>query len=153
VRLRSGADRSEALYNACVVEDSALIAAMVQHGGRLEKGSGIAWSKNENLKAIVLPVTNGKAYSEIFDGPDSHSSELLRSCEYGDLCALEFMLKAGADPNVYGTPAYSNDFHGCKDISALAIAMANNNGEMIKLLKKYKAKLPKGCSPQKLQVR
>src|SRR5688572_20362519 len=63
-------------------------------------------------------------------------SSFINACSAGKLNAVEFMLKAGADPNVHcWTDPDATDAQ-CEKTSALGAAEANGHPAVVELLKK-----------------
>jgi hypothetical protein len=176
--VNSGADKDEALTAACDAPNSPeIILDLIAKGARLFLkpneylnthlyGSSIAFSPNEALKAKVVSVTNGRAFSELFeDCAEGSGSCLLAACHEASfpyvssetdiesykksyLSAIDFMLRSGADPNVF-TVSYLWNERSCNLASTLGFAIRSKNEELITLLKKYSAKLPKDCNLEK----
>ncbi len=146
--LKRGAKKNTALYAACEAQDTVLIRRLVRDGARLVQLVGeFAFSDNEVLKELVAPVTDGKGFSHVTEDLEgTFPSALQRACSEGNLSAVRFMLRTGADPNEYcGDCAQYQEECGCEVVSALGLAMARDNDEMVQLLKKYKAKVPGEC--------
>jgi ankyrin repeat protein len=100
--------------------------------------SKIAFSNNEALKSLVVGSMKGKMYSEVWEdgeSPGVANSDLIQAAARGEAAVVEFMIKAGANPNSF-TP-YCN--------SALGEAERNGHTEVVELLKKYGATKMDGC--------
>lgn len=156
--IANGGNKNIALSYALQANDPDVdfIGKLISEGARIEKGHELhiiprAVPANSQLRKLILTVIDGSGYSEIWQYEEvtfNSSSPLLDACKDNEIYDVEFMLQAGANPNIYTVPSASHEeIRNCNMISALGIAMRNNNGELVALLRKYKAKLPRGCKP------
>jgi len=138
--MNAGGNIDEALFWATEYEDLSIVKEMLDKGARIRKTgnwiSNAAYSKNEELKNLVVGRIDGVMYSDL--GPEgAEPSSIMRAAEGGDYSAVEFMLKAGTDPN-WWLP----DTGWPYDRSALECAESNGHTDVAELLKKYGAKKP-----------
>jgi len=142
--VQAGADKNEALYWAAEMEAVSLVSSLIDKGAKILKVenriSHVAFSKNERLKTLIQNAIDGSMYSDVEGLEVCDPSSLINAAGQGDLNAVAFMLKAGADPNIF---CVDTDNGLCE--SALGAAEKNNHLEVVDLLKKYGAKKPKEC--------
>jgi ankyrin repeat protein len=137
--IQAGGNVDVALFWAVQYEDLNMAKEMVSKSARIKKTeniiSNVAYSKNEELKSLVLNAIDGKMYSDVDSQEGCEPSLLMNAAKGGDLGAVEFMLKSGADPNVYCQASENIE-------SALEDAETNGHTDVAELLKKYGAKKP-----------
>jgi hypothetical protein len=141
--IQAGGNIDAALFWAAEYEDLSMVKEMLDKGARIRETEGnesnVAYSKNEELKSLVLNAIDGKMYSDCPEGSEgeNYPSSIMRAAEGGDYSAVEFMLKARTDPNNWvnylGFPTAR---------SALEFAENNGHTDVAELLKKYGAKKP-----------
>lgn len=163
--LDNQASIDEALYWAVEYERMELVRKLVQNGAQLkskvtyvsggqvffedelaERYSNVAFSNNDELKEMLIPVTDGTVYSnnrrmEITCDP----SVFIKTVKEQNIETVEFMLKTGADPNEYCMPEEPWNSDNCARGVALAAAKRNEHQEMIDLLLEFGAKCPEEC--------
>ena len=139
--IQAGGNIDVALLWAAEYEDLSMVKEMLDKGARIRETenqvSNVAYSENEELKNLLAGRIEGAMYSSDHGTEGAEPSSIMRAAEVGDYSAVEFMLKAGADPNNWcpdpGFPTVR---------SALECAESNGHTDVAELLKKYGAKKP-----------
>jgi len=101
---------------------------------------------NEEIRSLVVHVTDGTIFSEIHGGEGiCEGSYLISACTDGEVKTVEFMLQAGADPNQFCWEDSGDESVNCSSTTALGAAESRGNQELVELLKKYGAEKPENC--------
>ena len=144
--LNLGVNKDIAFYWAVAHEDLELARMMIEKGARLKEINPVAKSQNTKLRELVIPWANPQAYTELTGGEGfCDGNELMFMVRENNYNAVEFILRIGANPNIYCWEDPLSGKLDCNTTSALGIAEGAGNSELIELLKKYGAKKPENC--------